>query len=218
MKLPDEYVPQVRDIKQSVRMGSLAAGQTLDPFQNTGGRGSSRLPPAPAGQSYYSYRLGKARPPAGGFVPGAEQQEGGSFRLVLLISQSTKLSIQRVCHVPDPPNNAAAVPLAFSADYPSLLRLKSNPVAGSSVNPTLPVNHYALARQALTVPGQPLPQDIRTVRHKFDQKVYPRSSFLNQGSLDRDIYFTCSTSTSYMIHKSYFTSDHYQEFFQADYI
>ena len=207
---------QIRDIKQSVLGGRLNAGNPgFDTYNKTGGHGSSRLPPAPGGQTYYEYRIGSATAPAAGFANRAG--EAGVRRLVLLVSESQRklMAGNGVCYVhPGPP--AVAIALPFSGDYPSLLSLRQNTPDGMALTlPALPNSPDYLASNQLRPVGT---EQVRKLAHTFPAKRYSATSQLPAAGCIREIYFKRSVDTKYMIHKSYFSEDHYQGFSEADFV
>jgi hypothetical protein len=204
----------ITDIRQSVLGGRLNAGNPgFQVYGNTGGHVSTRLPPAPKGQTYYEYRIGAAVAPAGGFagVAGA----AGMKRLVLLISESQQSDIvgEKVCYVaqapPVPGPAFKAVGLPFSGDYPGILSLRQRKSEGTAL-PPLPLNDEDKAAYNYLNPVAG--EEVRTATLTFPPGRYPRNSELPPGGGTKKLYFKRKLVTKYTIHQTYFSPDHYTSF------
>ena len=216
MGLSSLDISEIRNIKQSVLGGRLNAGNPgFQVYSNTGGHVSTRLPPAPTGQTYYEYQVGAAVAPAAGFAAGAGV--AGVKRLVLLISESqaSEITGNRVCYVnPGPPPIAVGLP--FSADYQTLLELrnKKKPDFGEALARPLNEADQVASNFLAPLAGE----ELRKIRqHKFPAKRYPAAAGLPAAGGTKDLYFKRRIETKYTIHKAYFSDDHYQSFSNVDY-
>lgn len=207
---------EARTIKANVTAGRLngsnGPGMPGNPgfqeYANAGGHGATILPAAAGNEAYYEYRLGGAVAPAAGFGAGAGA--AGIRRMVLLVSPIRRFDILDFCHIPATGGGAApaAIRLPMSASYPALLTLRTNQTEGAAVNP--PYAGPAALADAVLAAGQ----ELRTIQRTLTGPPRNREN-VPTAPTNITLYFRANRRTTYQIHRSYYTDDHYVSFSDA---